>query len=94
MLGQAAKIIDTMALPNVSIAVIPSGTDPGTVALSGFVIYDPPSGPWVLVEHLTGEDEIHAAEHVAVYEAAFARLRDAAVTGETAEAVIRAAVVR
>lgn len=94
MLGQAAKILDTMALPNVSIAVIPSGTDPGTVALSGFVIYDPPSGPWVLAELLTGESEIHAAAEVAVYEAAFARLRDAAVTGGEAGAVIRAAMTR
>jgi transcriptional regulator with XRE-family HTH domain len=94
MHGQAAKIIDTMALPNVSLSVIPNGTNPGTVALSGFVIYEPPAGPWVLVEHLTGEDEIRAIEHVKIYETTFARLREAAVTGEAAQAVIRAAMSR
>lgn len=92
MRGQAAKIIDVMELPNVSVSVIPNGTDPGAVALSGFVIYYPSAGPWVLVEQLTGETQIHARAEVAVYEQTFARLREAAVTGEAAEAVIRAAV--
>ncbi len=92
MHGQAAKIIDVMALPNVSLTVIPNGTDPGAVALSGFVIYYPSAGPWVLIEHLTGETQIHAREEIAVYEQTFARLREAGVTGEAAEAVIRSAM--
>jgi len=94
MAGQAQKIIDMMSLPNVSVSVIPHGTSLPTVGLSGFVIYDPPGGPWVLVEHLTGEVEIHALGDVAVYEDTFAQLGDVAVTGEAAAAVIRAAVTR
>jgi transcriptional regulator with XRE-family HTH domain len=91
MRGQAAKIIDVMAWPNVQLMVVPNGTRLSTVALSGFVMYTVPEETWVLVEHLTGEVEIHAIEDVAVYEDTFDQLRAAAVTGNHAAAILRAA---
>jgi transcriptional regulator with XRE-family HTH domain len=94
MAGQAAKIIEIATRPNVSVTVIPSGTHPGADALSGFVIYDPPGGRWVLVELLTGETEIRVASEVAFYETTFDQLKDAGVTGDEAAAVIRRAMIR
>jgi transcriptional regulator with XRE-family HTH domain len=92
MQGQAARIIDVMARPNVQLNVVPNGTKLTTVALSGFVMYTvPDEGTWVLVEHLTGEVEIHAAEDVAVYEDTFEQMKAAAVTGTHATAILRAA---
>jgi transcriptional regulator with XRE-family HTH domain len=94
MRGQAAKIIDAMTLPNVFVGIVPRNADPGVIAITGFVIYEPPDGPWVLVEHLTGETDVRAREDVAVYEQTFAGLREAAVTGKAAESVMRALMTR
>jgi transcriptional regulator with XRE-family HTH domain len=90
MADQAAKILAAMRLPNVSVAVLPLSTQPVALQLSGFVIYDLPGEPMVLVELLTRELQLRTAWDVQVYADAFTRLEGAAVSAEAAEALIRA----
>ena len=58
---------------------------------SGFVIYDLPEEPMVLVQLLSREIQLRAAWDVQVHEDAFARLAAAAVTGDEAVALVRSA---
>jgi transcriptional regulator with XRE-family HTH domain len=92
MRDQGAKILATMNLPNVSLAVLPIGGQAPALMPSGFVIYDLPGEPMVLVELLSREIQLRAAWDVQVHEDAFARLEAAAVTGDEAAALVRSAV--
>lgn len=92
MYGQAEKIISVMPLPNVTVAVIPFTTAPSTLFVSGFVIYDIPDSPVVLVEILSRELQLRTAWDLRLYQEAFARLLDSAVTGQAAETLIRDAM--
>jgi hypothetical protein len=92
MQGQAEKIISVMQLPHVSVSVIPFSATPAALFVSGFVIYDIPDEPVVLVEILSRELQLRAAWDLGLYEEAFTRLRESAVTGEPAQALIRTAM--
>jgi transcriptional regulator with XRE-family HTH domain len=94
MHGQAEKIISVMPLPNVTVSVIPFTATPSALFVSGFVIYDIPGDPVVLVEILSRELQLRAAWDLRLYEEAFTKLRDSAVTGQEAEALIRDAMTR
>ena len=87
--GQAEHLVSLMTLPSVSISVVPAATRHGEAVLSSFVIYDVPGQPVVLIEILAAELLLGAAEDVAIYRQSFARLRDAAVTGDAAARLIR-----
>lgn len=88
MRGQSAKILAAMSLPSVSLAVLPTGGPAVALQASGFVIYDLPGEPMVLVELLSRELQLRTPWDVQVYEEVFARLEDAAVTGDEAETLI------
>lgn len=85
---QAAKILATIRLPNVSLAVLPATAPAAALQHSGFVIYDLPDEPLVLIELLTQELQLRAAWDVQMYAQAFERLENAAVTGATAADLI------
>lgn len=92
MREQAAKILATVRLPNVSLAVLPTATPAVALQPSGFVIYDVPDEPLVLVELLTQEIQLRTAWDVQVYSETFTRLERAALTGEAAASLIGSAV--
>ena len=93
MHAQAEKIISVMSLPNVSVSVIPFSATPAALFVSGFVIYDIPDEPVVLVEILSRELQLRTSWDVHLYETTFDRLADSAVSGEAAAELIRAAMV-
>jgi transcriptional regulator with XRE-family HTH domain len=93
MRDQGAKILAAMSLPNVSLAVLPIGAQAPALMSSGFVIYELPEQPMVLVELLSREIQLRAAWDVQVHEDAFARLEAASVTGDGAAALVRLATV-
>ncbi len=93
MRDQGAKILATMSLPNVSLAVLPVGAQAPALMSSGFVIYDLPGEPMVLVELLSREIQLRATWDVQVHQDAFARLEAAAVTGDDAAALIWTAMI-
>jgi transcriptional regulator with XRE-family HTH domain len=88
MRAQADKIIGTMTLPSVSISVIPFTAEPAALYVSGFVIYEIPDAPFVLVEVLSIEQQLGSAWDLQLYRETFARLQGTAVTGVEAEALI------
>lgn len=92
MREQAAKILAMVRLPNVSLAVLSATADAVVLQPSGFVIYDVPEEPVVLLELLTQEIQLRAARDVRVYAEAFARLEGTALVGKDAINVIGAMV--
>jgi transcriptional regulator with XRE-family HTH domain len=93
MHAQAEKIISVMSLPNISVSVIPFSATPAALFVSGFVIYDIPDEPVVLVEILSRELQLRTSWDVHLYETTFDRLADSAVGGEAAAELIRGAMV-
>jgi transcriptional regulator with XRE-family HTH domain len=87
--GQAEHLVSIMTLPSVSVSVIPATAQHSEPYLSSFMIFDVPGQPVVLVEILAAELLLGADQDVALYRESFARLRDAAVTGEAAAHLIR-----
>lgn len=91
MRAQADRLLSLDTLPNITIAVLPF-TTPIPVYPSAFVIYEIPGEPLVVVETLTDEVVLGDDREVAAYREAFSRLQAAAVTGEEAHSLIRAAM--
>lgn len=90
MRAQADRLLSIDSLPNVSIAVLPLAADPPMLPSAGFVIYEIPGEPLVLIETLTDELLFGGDRELSAYRKAFARLREASVTGDEAHALIRA----
>jgi len=90
--AQADRLLSVATLPNVSIAVLPSAAAMFVLPTSGFVIYEIPDEPLVLLETLTDELLFGGERELAAYREAFARLREASVTGDDAWALISAAM--
>jgi transcriptional regulator with XRE-family HTH domain len=92
MHAQAEKMISVMTLPNITLSVVPFTATPSALFMSGFVIYDIPENPVVLVEILSRELQLRSKWDLRLYEETFARLQDSALTGQAAEALIRDAM--
>jgi transcriptional regulator with XRE-family HTH domain len=88
MREQAAKILAMVRLPNVSLAVLSATSDAVALQPSGFMIYDVPGEPVVLLELLTQEIQLRAPRDVQVYEEAFALLEGSALVGKEAIEVV------
>jgi transcriptional regulator with XRE-family HTH domain len=92
MRAQVQKIIDASDLENVTIGIIPQVAEAGVWHDHGFNILDDrgdAGDPEVHVETLTRGLTITDPADVAAYREAFTRLRQLAVTGEAARAVLR-----
>lgn len=85
LLGQLDRLVSLTALKTLRLGVIPFPAMP-VIPLSGFEIRD---GLAVEVETLTASHTLHEPAEVAAYVTAFELLRDAAVSGPDAVALIR-----
>jgi hypothetical protein len=84
MTAQAEKIVSTMTLPNVTIAVLPASVTLPIPLQSAFIIYEIPEDPLVMVELLPGEVTYTQAGDVGLYQKAFGLLQSHAITGRPA----------
>lgn len=90
LLGQLDRLVALAGLTTVEIGVVAFPAMP-VAPLSGFVLHD---DTVAFVETLTGTQQLDDPDEVAVYVAAFERLRAAALYGDDAVAVIRRAMTR
>ena len=88
MLGQLDRLLSLAGLPSLELGVIPFRTVVPVLGLSGFIVYD---DHLVIVETLTGEQQLSDPAEVSRYVTWLGLLREAAVTGREAAAVIQAA---
>ncbi len=90
MAGQRAKLTSLATLSEVDLRVLASGRV-GAPEWHNFVIYDPADGsePFVATELVHGEQALAEAKTVALYEALWSHLWDAAVSGDEATEMIR-----
>ncbi|MBF6049750.1 helix-turn-helix domain-containing protein [Streptomyces sp. NRRL B-1677] len=90
MAGQLGHLLSVMSLPAVSVGIIPfTARSRGMWTLEGFNIFDDER---VHVELLTAQVTVTAPGEVAMYVKAFSELRDLAVYGTPARAVVTAAL--
>lgn len=85
LLGQLDRLAAVVGLTNVELAVVPFSTPLPVYPLTGFTLYDDA----VLIESITGQQRLHAADEVALYERFFDQLRHAAAIGPEAVALIQ-----
>ncbi len=90
MAGQLGHLLGVMALPSVSLGVIPFSADGRPIwTLEGFTVFDDAR---VHVELLSAQVTVTAPSEVALYLHAFAKLAELAVYGAEARALITGAV--
>lgn len=89
MLAQLDRLMSISTLPNVVVGVLPFSGEAVALHTNGFTIFDVPDDPFVLVETVTQELFLRKEADLTAYRDAFARMRDAAVTGQDALEVIR-----
>jgi transcriptional regulator with XRE-family HTH domain len=89
--AQADRLVSINTLPNIGISVLPFSV-PVPAWPGPFALYEIPGEPLVVIEYLSGEVVIGDDQEVSTYREAFARLQAAAVTGEEAHRLIRAAM--
>jgi len=92
MRAQADRLLSVDSLPNVTIAVLPFAAELPGLPTSGFVIYERPDEPLVLIETLTDELLFGDDREVTAYRGSFARMTAAAVTGDEAHELIKQAM--
>lgn len=86
LVGQLDRLVAVAGLASVDLAVLPVGTRMPVLPLSSFAAHD---RRVVFVETMTGEQRLDEPDEVAVYVEAFDRLREAAVIGPDAVALIQ-----
>lgn len=89
MAGQLGYLLAVMALPNVSLGIIPFTASRQVWPLEAFYVFDDHR---VSVELLTAAVHVSAPSEIAVYTKAFAQLSKIAVYGATARARIAEAI--
>ncbi|MCX5200417.1 helix-turn-helix domain-containing protein [Streptomyces sp. NBC_00237] len=89
MAGQLGYLLAVMALPNVSLGIIPFTASRRVWPLEAFYLFD---GHRVSVELLTAAVNVTAPSEVAVYAKAFAKLSPMAVHGAAARSLITEAI--
>ena len=89
MAGQLDRMLALDALPSMELGIIPYATLVPVFPLTGFIVYD---DHLVIVETLTGEQQLSDHGEVSRYIEWLDLLRDAAATGRQAAALIRRAL--
>lgn len=87
MAGQLGYLLEIMSLPSVAFGIIPQNAERAMWPLETFMIFDTSR---VQVETLTAEINIKDPEEIQVYARAFDRLRQMAVFGPAARALVTA----
>lgn len=85
--GQLDRLVTIAGLVSVELGIVPFGTPTPVIPLTGFTVHD----DVVLIETLAGEQRLDDGTDVALYLRAFDQLREAAVTGADATALIQRA---
>lgn len=88
--GQIDRLQGSIAIPNVTLGIIPERTEVPLTPLNGFTVYDDTTA---YIELHGGEDWLHGTE-VAQYEKIFDALKAEAVTGDEARRLLLAAADR
>jgi len=89
MYGQLDRLLSLDGLPSLELGIIPFGVQVPVFPLSGFIVYD---DHLVIVETLTGEQQLSDHAEVSRYVEWLDLLRGAAVTGAGARPLIRRAL--
>lgn len=85
LLGQLDRLVAVVGVAGVELGVVPFRTPLPVFPLTGFTIYD----DTVLIETITGQQRLHAADEVALYARFFDQLREAAAIGTEAVQLIQ-----
>ena len=88
MAAQLDRLLSLAGLPSLELGVIPFDAVAPVLGLSGFIVYD---DHLVIVETLTGEQQLSDQAEVSRYAGWFGLLCEAAVTGDDARALITSA---
>jgi transcriptional regulator with XRE-family HTH domain len=89
MSGQLDRLLAVMSLPGVELAVIPVSAPRRVMPSGGFLIFD---DEMVQAETVSAELTVTQPQEIALYARRFAFLRDSAVTGRDARALIHRAL--
>ncbi|MFC4905777.1 helix-turn-helix domain-containing protein [Actinomadura gamaensis] len=89
MAGQLGHLLDVMALPSVSLSIIPFTTERPLWPVEGFWILDEKQ---VVIETVSAKITIEQAGELALYRRIFSELSAMAVTGAAARKLITAAI--
>lgn len=89
MAGQLGHLLDVMALPSVSLSVIPFSADRSIWPVEGFWILDDDQ---VVIETVSAKISVEQAGEMDLYRRTFAELSSMAVTGAPARELITAAI--
>jgi transcriptional regulator with XRE-family HTH domain len=87
--GQLDRLLAVSGLRNLEFGIIPFESNVPVYPLAGFAVFDQ---SFVLIETITGEQQLNDPEEVALYEQFFDLLREAAHFGADAAVVIRRAL--
>lgn len=85
LIGQLDRLVSVIGLAGVEIGVIPFARPWPVFPLTGFELRDHA----VMIESITAQHRLDAADEVALYERFFDQLRDAAATGPEAATLIQ-----
>jgi Domain of unknown function (DUF5753) len=89
MVGQLDRLLAVDGLPALELTIVPFTALVPVYPMSGFVLYD---DQLVLVESLTGEQQLNDPDEIARYTSWFDLLRNAGVRGRDAAALVRRAM--
>lgn len=89
MLGQLDRLMSLTGLPSLELGIIPFEALVPVLGLSGFIVYD---DHLVIVETLTGEQQLSDHAEVSRYVGWLDLLRKASATGREATAIIQRAI--
>lgn len=84
LMGQLARLVAVAGLAGIEIGVVPFTTRMPVYPLTGFELRDDA----VMIESITAQQRLDAPDEVALYERFFEQLREAALTGADAVALI------
>lgn len=87
--GQLDRLIAASGLMSLDLRIIPFESQVPVFPLSGFRIYDE---NLVIVESISGEQQLSGADEIADYSRFFDLLRDAAASGEDALRIVRRSI--
>ena len=85
LVGQLDRLVSLIGLASVEIGVVPFSTPMPVFPLTGFELREDA----VMIESIVAQQRLDAPDEVALYEQFFDQLRDVAVTGTDAVALIQ-----
>jgi transcriptional regulator with XRE-family HTH domain len=88
LLAQLDRVLSVMTLSNVDIRIIPLASEARAFYVNGFLLYETPEEPLVIVETYTQELLLTGESDLDAYRSLHLRLRESAVAGGEAQVLI------